>query len=403
MYGPLTLTLHETTSPSTEATRAPVDSVYEAIIADLKYAEPNLPAVQKEYGRATRGAAQHLLAKVYLTRIRDADSAADEVAKQQAGDFANAADYAQRVINSGQYALLPRFKDVFDFGNERNQEVIWSIQFTTDPLTTGAGNSGHLYFLAQYDVQPGMTRDVANGRPFKRFRPTWYLLGLFDRTKDSRYDAQFTRVWYANNAANIPKNAQGVPKFGLGDTAVYVSTTDADTVLARTKPYTVFTPRAYLGLASPYQDNMFPALNKFLDPFRSSINETRGSRDLFVARLAETYLIEAEALMRDGRPAEGLPYINAVRRRAAIPGHETEMELTVDQLTLDAILDERARELAGETTRWFDLVRTHSLLSRVTLYNPDARNNIKPFHVLRPIPQIQIDRTSIPYAQNPGY
>src|SRR6266576_2793213 len=115
-------------------------------------------------------------------------------ATRQAGDFANAADYAQRVINSGQYALLPRFKDVFDFANESNQEVIWSIQFTTDPLTTGPGNSGHLYFLAQYDVWPGMTRDVANGRPFKRFRPTWYLLGLFDRTKDSRYAAQFTRV-----------------------------------------------------------------------------------------------------------------------------------------------------------------------------------------------------------------
>src|SRR5205814_2078636 len=270
--------------------------------------------------------ALNLHAKLYLTRIRDADSAAGEVAKRQAGDFANAADYAQRVINSGQYALLPRFKDVFDFANERNQEVVWSIQFTTDPLTTGAGNSGHLYFLAQYDVWPGMTRDVANGRPFKRFRPTWYLLGLFDRTKDSRYDAQFTRAWYANNAANIPKDAQGVPKFGLGDTAVYVSTTDADTVLARTKPYIVFTPRAYLGQASPYQDNMFPSLNKFHDPFRSSINETRGSRDFFVARLAETYLIAAEALMRDGRPAEGLPYINAVRRRAAIPGHETEME-----------------------------------------------------------------------------
>lgn len=402
MYGPVTLALEPTTIPTTEATRAPVDSVYEAIIADLQFAEANLPAVQKDYGRATKGAAQHLLAKVYLTRIRDADSAADEQAKRQAGDFANAATYAQKVISSGPYTLLSRFKDVFDFSNERNQEIIWSIQFTTDPLTTGNGNQGHLFFLAQYDVQPGMTRDVLNGRPFKRFRPTWYLLNLFDRSKDSRYDAQFTRVWYSNNAANIPKDASGQPKFALGDTAVYVGATEADTVLRRTKPYTVFTPGAATK-GAPYFDNMFPSLNKFTDPFRSSINEMRGSRDFFVARLAETYLIAAEALMRDGRAAEGLPYINAVRRRAAIPGHETEMALTVDQLTLDEILNERARELAGEIQRWFDLVRTHSLVSRVRLYNPDAKGFIQPFHVLRPIPQIQIDRTSNVYPQNPGY
>src|SRR3989442_3963712 len=117
--------MHETKSPTPEATRARVVPVYDGIIADLKCAKASLPAVQKEYGRATRGAAQHLLATVYLTRIRDADSAADEVAKRQAGDFTNAADYAHRVINSGQYAPLPRVKDVFDFANDRNQDVIW--------------------------------------------------------------------------------------------------------------------------------------------------------------------------------------------------------------------------------------------------------------------------------------
>src|SRR5438552_1089277 len=399
MYGPVTLALHETKSPTTEATRAPVDSVYDAIVADLQYAESTLPAVQKDYGRATKGAAQHLLAKVYLTRIRDADSTADELAKQQAGDFANAADYAQRVINSGQYSLLPRFGDVFDFHNERNAEVIWSVQFTADPLTTGPGNSGHLYFLMEYDVLPGMLRDVANGRPFKRFRPTRFFLSLYDRTKDGRYDAQFKRVWYANNSATIPRDATGAPKFQLGDTAVFVSTTVADTVLVQTKPYRVYTPKTY-------SSRIFPSLNKFDDPFRLSVNETRGSRDFLLFRLAETYLIAAEALMRDGRPAEGLAYINAVRRRAAIPGHETEMELTVAQLTLDEVLNERARELAGESMRWFDLVRTHSLLSRVKAYNwQDATGatSIKPFHVLRPIPQTQIDRTSTPFPQNPGY
>jgi hypothetical protein len=117
-------------------------------------------------------------------------------------------------------------------------------------------------------------------------------------------------------------------------------------------------------------------------------------------------LIAAEALLRDGRAAEGLPYINAVRRRAAIPGHELEMELTPAQFTLSEVLNERARELAGEMQRWFDLVRTHTLLARVKAYNwmeSTGSNSIKPFHVLRPIPQRQIDRTSNVYPQNPGY
>jgi len=396
MYGPVTLTLQETESVTTEATRAPVDSVYDAIIADLRYAEANLDYASVDYGRVTKGAAQHLLAKVYLTRLRSDDSATDEALKQQAGDFANAADYAQRVIASGRYRLLPRFADVFDFSNERNAEVIWSVQFTTDPLTTGNGNQGHLFFLMEYDVMPGMKRDIANGRPFKRFRPTPFLLGLYDRTKDSRYDAQFRHVWYANNTATIPKDASGVPKFQLGDTAIYVSATDSDSVLVQLRPYRVYTPRTYA-------DNIFPSLNKFHDPFRLSINEVHGSRDYLLLRLAETYLIAAEALLRDGRAAEALPFINDVRRRAAISGHEAEMELTLAQLTLDEILNERARELAGESMRWFDLVRTHTLVSRVRAYNPDGAPNVRPYHALRPIPATQLQRTTCCYTQNPGY
>ena len=397
MYGPVTLKLEPTTTASTQFTRAPVDSVYAAIIDDLKYAEATLPYVAKEYGRATKGAAQHLLAKVYLTWQRDADSAADETAKKQAGDFANAADYAQRVIKSGQYALLPRFSDVFAFGNEKNAEVIWSVQFTNDPLTTGNGNQGHLFFLMEYDVLPGMQRDIANGRPFKRFRPTTFFLGLFDRTKDSRYQSQFTRAWYSNNAATIPKDPSGAPKFQLGDTAVYVSDTVLPDSVVAARRYRVYTPRTY-------SNRIFPSLNKFADPFRLSVNDVRGSRDFVVARFAETYLIAAEALLRDGRPpAEALPYINAVRRRAAIPGHEAEMELTDAQLTLGEILNERARELAGEMQRWFDLVRTHTLVPRVKAYNPDGGPNIQPYHALRPIPRTQMDGTTCCYTQNPGY
>src|SRR5436309_10443003 len=60
MYGPVTLTLQETTTPTPEATRPPVDSAYEAIIAELRAAAPDLPAAPKDYGRPTHGAAPHV-------------------------------------------------------------------------------------------------------------------------------------------------------------------------------------------------------------------------------------------------------------------------------------------------------------------------------------------------------
>src|SRR5438477_185760 len=125
MFGPVHITLHEIKTPTTEAHRYPLDSVYDGvIIPDLQYAEAHLPAVQQDYGRATKGAVDHLLAKVYLARLRvPGDAAADEIAKRQAGDFANAAHYARQVIDSGPYQLLPRFADVFDFHNERHAQV----------------------------------------------------------------------------------------------------------------------------------------------------------------------------------------------------------------------------------------------------------------------------------------
>jgi starch-binding outer membrane protein, SusD/RagB family len=81
------------------------------------------------------------------------------------------------------------------------------------------------------------------------------------------------------------------------------------------------------------------------------------------------------------------------------------MQISPAQVTLDFILDERARELAGEQLRWFDLKRTGKLIERITAYNPDNAVNIKPFHIVRPIPQNQIDAVTNrnEFTQNEGY
>src|SRR5262245_45829409 len=75
MFGGVPLSLTETEGPMTEANRDDVAKVYDAIIADLQFAETNLPATQSDYGRATKPAAQHLLALVYLTRAATGDMA----------------------------------------------------------------------------------------------------------------------------------------------------------------------------------------------------------------------------------------------------------------------------------------------------------------------------------------
>jgi starch-binding outer membrane protein, SusD/RagB family len=377
-WGDIHLTLDETRGVQTETPRHSKAEVYEAIIADLQFAEATLPAVQSQWGRATKGAAQHLLAKVYLTRAAP-------------GDMGRAAELAQRVIASGHYRLLPRFMDVFQVGNERNDEAIFAVRYSSNPLTNRPGNQWHLFWNMSYDEYvPGLTRSIEYGRMFVRLMPTPFLLNLFDREIDSRYDDGFRTLWRLNTPASIPAGR------AVGDTAIYMPGYEVPQSEIDSKPYLLVPP-------SKYEIRLFPVILKHLDPTRPTVNEANGHRDLIVMRLAETYLIAAEALMRDGRTAEAVPYVNAVRRRAAKPGSAAAMEVTTAQLDIDFILNERGRELAAEGMRWFDLVRTDKLVERVRAHNPEARSNIQPHHTLRPIPQTAIDRTTAVFPQNPGY
>jgi hypothetical protein len=389
MFGDVHLSLKENTVVSTEASRTAVANIYDEIIKDLEFAAANLPVSPDNYGRATKPAAEHLLARVHLTRGTSTLLAGKKTGGT-ADDYVKAAAYAKKVINNYNLRLSPNFARVFDQGSgEINDEVIWSVQYTSEPLTNGGGNNAHLYFLMEYDVLPGMERDVQNGRPWKRFRPTEYTLETIfaDRENDSRYSASFKTLFFANK----PQGA-----LAIGDTAVYLPGYDVSDETIASKPYLLVPPRKYTA-------RLYPTLTKFLDPLRPDKTATAGSRDFLAFRLAETYLIASEALMLAGQAGEGAEYINNVRRRAAFPGKENQMEITADQLTLNYILEERGRELLGEQFRWFDLVRTGTLVERVRAYNPDAKNNIQDFHVLRPIPQDQIDRTSTSFLQNPGY
>ena len=143
-------------------------------------------------------------------------------------------------------------------------------------------------------------------------------------------------------------------------------------------------------------------MNKWIDNTRPNRQHTQGQRDYVLMRLADAYLIRAEARLKQGNTAGAASDINVIRTRAAWDGKEAEMQITAADVDIYMILEERARELVGEGHRWFDLTRTGTLVELTKLHNPTAQN-IKAHHVVRPIPQDQIDRTDGGYSQNPGY
>jgi len=384
-YGDVHLSLEETEGVETTANRTSKTEIYNAIISDLNEAISALPDSQTDYGRVTKPAAQFLLAKVHLTN----------------GNAQGAVDNMTAVINNPRFSLLEEWSDLWDINNEENSEVVFSIINSKQQVDEGLddyGHRGHLYFLMEYDKKPGMTRDTENGRPWKRFRPTNYLLSLWDRTKDARYDKGYKHVWYANNpvagqkvgdtALYIP--GPGVDKNGVDQDAKWNDAAKSSVI------YQVYT-------TDQYNQITFPSMNKWIDNTRPNRQHTQGQRDFILMRLADAYLIRAEANHKLGNNAAAAADINIIRKRAAWDGKEAEMEITAADINIDFILDERARELVGEGHRWFDLVRTGKLIDRVKAHNLDATGNIQAHHVLRPIPLDQIDRTEGGYPQNSGY
>ncbi len=177
-FGSIHLSLEATEGVETEANRTSVDQVFDAIVEDLEFAIANLPDVQDTYGRADAFAAKHFMARVLLS---------DETSGP--AEFQRAADLAVDVIENSTHSLEPTRAAVFDENNEKNNEILWSVQFPADEAIAGNnGNWMHLHFISRYEVgHPGIIRSLEYQRPWKVSRPSQYLIDLYDETMDSRY------------------------------------------------------------------------------------------------------------------------------------------------------------------------------------------------------------------------
>ncbi|HWV72536.1 MAG TPA: RagB/SusD family nutrient uptake outer membrane protein [Pseudosphingobacterium sp.] len=386
-FGDIPFTLEPTESIITIAKRTPADQVYEQIFSDLQYAVDNAPLTNTDYGKITKPIAEAFSARVYLTR----------------GRYEEALTYAQHVMNEYGYSLMPNYADLWKMENEKNQEIIWGLNYSTNLEFNEGSNVGHSMYLMEYDTQPGMLRDVANGYPNVRYMPTKFLLNLFDEQKDARFNSSFKTTWFCNET-DAAKRPAGM---ALGDTAIFCSKYVISSAARTGKVYKIYDINdVYRPDGTPADRFHYISLKKFDDPTRASAAETESARDVSLIRLPEMYFIAAEAEMQLGNTQAAAGYINTIRERAAInKTNPQEMDVAPSIITLDFILDERAREFAGEQLRWFDLKRTNKLVERVQLYNPDAKSFIKDFHMIRPIPQSELDAVTNKdeFKQNPGY
>lgn len=406
-WGDVVLSIKPTVGVMTKANRSPVEDFYKVILEDLDAAIANLEVGKSKDGVITQDIAKAFKARVCLTRA------------SQTGDdalYGKAAELAVELITSQNYRLFDNYADIWAIANcdgGSNSEVIYYVNYTTSDIINGdfsialnKGNQGIVDFVMKYDKEVGMVRDVLNGRPFQRYMPSRHLLSLYDETKDQRYKGTFKDTWVANKPGLVAGSEKSYPLMQYGDTAIYLTKNKATAqqkLWAANRYRMMDRDMMYTDNGSPLFRSQFIEMHKFADP-TAVYNQDWSQRDAFVIRISEMYLIAAEALMRSN-PSKALEYMNTLRTKRAIAGMETAMKIGAKDLTLDFILDERARELAGEQHRWFDLKRTGKLVEYIKKYNPDGAANIKDYHAIRPIPQKQLDAVTNKedFKQNPGY
>ena len=326
-------------------TQATPEAVYAQIEQDLKESLPGLPVIitnmGDEAGRLSQGAAKALLGKVYLYQGKNALAAAEFVDVN--GTPGGTSMYG--------YKLVANYADLWKISNKFNSEAIIEISHTDKSNADWGfwgegkdeGNSVCIMVGPRgYNRLLNTAPDYVSGWSFNTVTQ-----GLYDVLKgDPRFDATILDM----KALKATKQADWAPNYD--DTGYF--------------------------------------LKKFM-PLKSDISTGGGAADLnykqdvYAIRLADTYLMEAEALGATGARAQAL--LDAVRARVGLGSIPVSM---------DAIMLERRKELAGEGHRWFDLVRTGRAAAALAFkgFIPDKNE-------IWPIPIKELENTEI--VQNPNY
>ena len=319
--------------------RTPKADVYAQIELDLIFAADNLPYVQSQPGRVTKGAAQALLGKAYLYQNK----------------FTESATILDDLILNGPYDLVADYNTIFEEAGENNIESVFEVQYFE-----GQGASFECLQCSEGNVAVGFNGVRAYSGP--------------------DFSSGFS--------FNVPVQ-EVVDAFEAGDLRKDVAILDIN-AWATSSGATFGTGNEHTGYYN----------RKYIPRLRS--NSAQGDRNLTnpnnyrAIRFADVLLMAAEAFNKSSTPndAKAQTYLNRVRERAF--GNSANNITATGATLYNNILSERRVELVGEGHRFFDLVRTGKAAQEIDGFEADKNE-------VFPIPAIEIQLAGNRWCQNKGY
>lgn len=374
MWGQAPIVLEETTSPQFNYKSSSQAEIYKQCKEDLLFAIQWMPEIDNQKGgKASNVAARHLLSEILIC-LNDYDGAIEQAT-------AVIDNPAMRLMTE-RFGTLKDFTfegydyqgekepwgdvywDLFRENNfnriEGNKECIWNVQF--DVALEGGGNTGksggnfvmERYFgtkwwgLKDADGVSNWLKDILGGRPIEQLslfdyaaNRIWHYKGDYDRDmRNSKYNLK--REYYWTNPESRFYGQQMTVE-NLGD---------------KTELFRITQPIFMKVVTAKHH-------NQFIDSQSGEGHDNgRIYKDWYIMRLAETYLLRAEANLLVGNKDAAARDINTIRERA----HAT--PVSAGDVTIDLILDERARELSMEDFRINTLMRMNKLSEYLMKYNP---------------------------------
>lgn len=441
-FGAVTMITDVATSMDFAPVRTSPLEIYEKVILpDLEFAAEHLAKGNDATTTTpTKKAALGMLAKAYL---QTKEYGTDDYIRK-------AYDTAKLLINDSESGgatygayLYPSLEDVFkESNNYENKEALWKHRWYSGLEGHGSSNGNYKlnrndekflaninYFGACEDTQEA--RLSWRGSQAGLFMPTQHLLNLYvqeDGTLDPRFRQWFTTEWNGNKNFTWDESSVAIYRkdksvsgttISNGEKAIRIAMPQDDDYQA-----TVANKATAKQLIIDYKDiyndanqnvvmtlngkenilnNFYPSLNKHNSSnyYVANANKKRNGNlnATFIMRMAEVYLIAAEADIYLGNTAEALTYINKIRQRAGA-------KALAGTPTVRMVIDERGRELCGEYCRFYDLKRTGLFKDGTYLQqtHPDLAKYFKPEYALRPIStSFTAGLTNGSEYQNPGY